>query len=52
MIFLMLSDASLGFQTYPINSPFGKSGWRQELFFVLTRLKDDDALSRFGESTC
>lgn len=48
----MLSDASLGFQTYPINSPSGKSGWIQKLFFALTRLKDDGAASRVGESTC
>lgn len=52
MIFLMLSDASMDLQTYPINSLSGKSGWIQELCLALTKLKDDGTPSRLGESTC
>lgn len=52
--FLMLSDTfnHWAFRPYPINSPSGESGWIQVVVFVLTRLKDDGAPSRVGESMC
>ena len=50
----MLSEAPLGLQTYPINSP--SSIWAiwmgTGVVLCASGLKDDDAPSRVGESMC